>query len=97
MREIDVAQLEVALRQGAALIDVREPAEYGDGHVPGAHPIPMGRLSDRLDELDKSAPVHVICASGGRSSAMRNPSAAFTVLVLVVAFYTAARALPALF
>ena len=70
MAEIDVDQLEVVLSEGGALIDVREPAEYVDGHVPGARPIPMGRLTDRLDELDKSAPVHVICASGNRSGAM---------------------------
>ena len=65
-------QLEVVLSEGGTLIDVREHAEYAAGHVPGARPIPMGQLTDRLDELDKGSPVHVICASGNRSSAMRD-------------------------
>ena len=40
------------------------------GHVPGAVLVPMGQLASRLDELDRSARVHVICASGNRSKAM---------------------------
>nr|WP_278255462.1 rhodanese-like domain-containing protein [Nocardioides convexus] len=32
-----------ALDQGAPVIDVREPAEFREGHVPGATNIPMGQ------------------------------------------------------
>lgn len=49
------------------LVDVRQPAEYEDGHIAGAHLIPLGKLLDRLDELDKEKPVMVYCAVGGRS------------------------------
>jgi len=70
MREIDVDQLDAVLRDGGVLIDVREAAEYAAGHVPGAVLIPMGQLTSRLDELDRAAPVHLICASGNRSGAM---------------------------
>ena len=70
MREIDVTQLEANLRDGGVLVDVREPAEFAEAHVPGAVTIPMGQLSGRLGELDRSSPVHVICASGNRSAAM---------------------------
>ncbi|HEY3508149.1 rhodanese-like domain-containing protein [Kribbella sp. NPDC051137] len=70
MREIDTDQLASALGSRATVVDVREPREYADGHVPGAVNIPMGRLSDRLDEIDRSAPVYVVCATGNRSSAM---------------------------
>ena len=52
------------------VVDVREPAEYVGGHVPGAASIPMGQLPDRLAEIDRSKPVFVICQGGGRSSAM---------------------------
>ncbi len=51
-------------------VDVRERAEYAQAHVPGAVLIPMGQLASRLDELDRSARVHLICASGNRSRAM---------------------------
>ena len=70
MREIDIDQLAAALDEGATVVDVRETAEYADAHVPGAVNIPMGRLTSRLDELDRTSPVHVICASGNRSAAM---------------------------
>lgn len=70
MREIDIDQTAAALEDGGALIDVRETEEYAEGHVPGARNLPMGVLTSRLDELDRSAPVHVICASGNRSAAM---------------------------
>ena len=50
-----------------AVVDVREPWEYRQGHVPGAVLIPLGQLSSRLSELDPERPVAVICASGNRS------------------------------
>jgi hydroxyacylglutathione hydrolase len=49
------------------VVDVREPWEYHQGHVPGAVLIPLGQLSSRLNELDPAHPVAVICASGSRS------------------------------
>ncbi|GAB3667216.1 hypothetical protein GCM10027596_35900 [Nocardioides korecus] len=68
--EITVDQLVEVMTTGAAVIDVREPAEYVEAHVPGARPVPMSQLANRLGELDKSAPVYVVCASGNRSAAM---------------------------
>jgi len=49
------------------VVDVREPWEYQQGHVPGAVLIPLGQLSARVNELDPERPVAVICASGNRS------------------------------
>ena len=50
-----------------AIVDVREPWEFKQGHVPGALLIPLGQLSARVSELDPERPVAVICASGNRS------------------------------
>lgn len=33
-------------------LDVRQPGEYEQGHLPGAKLIPIGELDKRLDELD---------------------------------------------
>ena len=68
--EIDVDQLAAVAKNGAAIIDVREPGEYVAGHVPGAVLISMGQPPSRMDELDRGAPVYVVCASGNRSAAM---------------------------
>lgn len=70
MRETTIDELATALDEGASVIDVREPAEFREGHVPGAINIPMAQVSDRLDEIERDRPVHVVCASGNRSSAM---------------------------
>lgn len=51
------------------LLDVRQPAEWADGHAPGARFITGGQLPARLDELaDSAKPLAVTCGSGYRSS-----------------------------
>jgi rhodanese-related sulfurtransferase/rubrerythrin len=51
------------------LLDVRRPAEYEGGHLPGAQLIPVDELPERLGELDPEKPVITYCASGIRSRA----------------------------
>ena len=68
--EIGIDQFAEAVNAGATIIDVREPSEYVDGHVPGAMLIPMGELPARTAELEHGAPVYVVCASGNRSARM---------------------------
>jgi len=65
--EIDVTVLEQRLRDGAPLIDVRQPDEYEHAHVPGAVLIPLGDVPDRVHELPRGTEVYVICRSGKRS------------------------------
>jgi rhodanese-related sulfurtransferase len=70
MREVTVDQAAALIEAGAALIDVREPAEFRNGHLPGAVNIPMGQVAGRLHEIDRGSPVYVVCAAGNRSGAM---------------------------
>ncbi|WP_020588541.1 rhodanese-like domain-containing protein [Desulfobacter curvatus] len=49
------------------ILDVRQPSEYEQKHIPGAVLIPLSELSDRLGELDPEKPTLVYCAIGGRS------------------------------
>jgi rhodanese-related sulfurtransferase/rubrerythrin len=51
------------------LLDVRQPKEYEDEHIPGAKLIPLPGLKEELSELDKHKPVIAYCAIGGRSLA----------------------------
>ena len=55
--------------QEVTILDVRQPGEYEEGHVPGAKLVPLAVLSDSLDEIDPALPVVVYCAIGGRSRA----------------------------
>ena len=68
--EIGIDQFAEAVRDGAAIVDVREAGEYVAGHVPGAVLIPMGQLPGRMAEHVKQvmagAPVSQRCA--GHSS-----------------------------
>jgi rhodanese-related sulfurtransferase/rubrerythrin len=51
------------------LVDVRQPGEYEQGHLPGARLIPVGQLGDRTAELDPGKTTIVYCAAGVRSRA----------------------------
>ncbi len=51
------------------LLDVRTPAEFTSGHIPGAINISVQSLPDRLSEIPSDQPVVVYCRSGNRSAA----------------------------
>jgi sulfur-carrier protein adenylyltransferase/sulfurtransferase len=49
------------------LLDVRQPWEYGEDHIPGAKLVPLGDLKEGTENLDPEKPTLVYCAVGGRS------------------------------
>lgn len=53
---------------GAFLLDVRGFDEFAAGHAEGAVCIPLPDIERRVGELPTSAPVLVMCQSGGRSA-----------------------------
>ncbi|MCB9450076.1 MAG: MBL fold metallo-hydrolase [Anaerolineaceae bacterium] len=71
VQNIEVQELYSLLETGNGsrpmVLDVREPWEFGQGHVPDAVLIPLGELSRRIEELDPAKPVAIICATGSRS------------------------------
>ncbi len=73
--EIDeVATPDVKARLDAGdpplFVDVREPDEWQEGHLPGAIHVPRGNLESRIEGLvpDRSGEIVVYCASGSRSA-----------------------------
>jgi rhodanese-related sulfurtransferase len=56
------------LRDGAVLLDVREPEEIAAGRAEAAVAIPLGELAPRLGELSRSSKIVVVCRSGSRST-----------------------------
>lgn len=70
MRSIDVTTLSGLMggEQPPFVLDVREPAEYAAGHVPGAVLIPVGEVPTRASEVPGGQEIYLICRSGRRSA-----------------------------
>src|SRR3990172_2575611 len=58
--------------QGAFMLDVREPSEWEEFHMPGAPLIPLAELPDRLSEIPTDREIVVVCRSGNRSQTGRD-------------------------
>ena len=50
------------------VLDVRQPAEWAEGHIEGASFITGAELPHRVDELSRDKPIALVCGSGYRSS-----------------------------
>lgn len=80
VEEIDPARLRALQAAGTPVIDVREPQEFAEGHLPGAVNIPRGVLEFQVDGHPavnaKTDPtlshrheaVILYCRTGGRSA-----------------------------
>jgi phage shock protein E len=56
------------LNEGAQIVDVRGPGEFGAGHAANSVNIPLPEIRERAGDLDRNRPVIVCCASGTRSA-----------------------------
>ena len=59
---------EIAQTKSMRIVDVRTPAEYGAGHIPGAENVPIDQFAEATPAWDKTAPLLVYCATGNRSA-----------------------------
>src|SRR6202012_619069 len=68
--EVDPAAVREQSSNGTLLIDVREPEEWGPGHIPGAKHVPKSYLESRIEGAapDRSQHVILYCQSGNRSA-----------------------------
>ncbi|HUF66066.1 MAG TPA: rhodanese-like domain-containing protein [Gemmatimonadaceae bacterium] len=67
--QISPTELNERLEAGeVAVIDVRGRSEWEEAHLPGVANIPVGYLTERLDEIPRDRPVVVHCQSGSRSA-----------------------------
>jgi len=67
------AQDAAALRtSGAFILDVRQPEEWQEYHIPESTLIPLGDLPNRLSEVPKDQEIVVVCRSGNRSQQGRD-------------------------
>lgn len=73
MRQLTAQEARTFLESGETtartLLDVRQPFEYQEAHLPGARLVPLAELPDRLGEIPRDKPVVVYCRAGHRSMA----------------------------
>lgn len=69
MQTINPKQLKQRLDNGdpLALMDIREDWEFETCHIEGSQHIPMSRIMDQLDGLDRETEYVFICHHGMRS------------------------------
>ncbi len=71
-QEISVFEASQMREDGAFILDVREPSEWAEKHIPGTNLIPLGELVIRLDEIPEGQEIVVVCRSGNRSQIGRD-------------------------
>ncbi len=65
---VDAATARRLVADGVKVVDVRTPAEYAAGHVPGAVNIPYDEIGQRSAELGPAeTPLVLYCHSGRRA------------------------------
>ena len=92
--DVKVAEFEKLANAGkGAILDVRTPKEYAEGHVNGSVNINYfdKDFKDQVGKLDSTKPVYVYCHSGGRSSKAMNimKSQGFTTIYNLTGGYAA--------
>ncbi|MDA0335551.1 MAG: DUF4395 family protein [bacterium] len=65
-RPISADEAKALVAAGATLVDVREPDEFGRGHISGAVNFPLGTIEGHVDDL-RGKTVVLYCQSGMRS------------------------------
>lgn len=71
-REVSVTEAAKLRDSGAFILDVRQPEEWTESHIPGATLIPLGELASRVNEVPQDQEVVVVCRSGNRSQQGRD-------------------------
>ena len=71
-REISVEEAVAMRNSGAFILDVRQPEEWNEYHVPGSTLIPLAELASRVDELPQDQEIVIVCRSGNRSAQGRD-------------------------
>lgn len=70
--EVDLDEASALRDAGAFILDVREPGEWAEYHVPGSTLIPLAELPARIGEVPADRDVVVVCRSGNRSASGRD-------------------------
>jgi rhodanese-related sulfurtransferase len=65
--DIDANEAARRIAAGSYLLDVREQAEWDEGHAPQARHLALSSLAAEYGQLPKDQEIVVVCKVGGRS------------------------------
>lgn len=66
-KQVHVDEVRSLVENNAYIVDVREEREFANGHLNGAHNVPLSQLEERMHEIPKDVPVYLHCRSSQRS------------------------------
>ena len=66
IQDLPAGEVANRMKNGAVLIDVREPAEFDAEHIEGARPFPLSTFDP--NQLPKDAPLIFNCGIGKRAA-----------------------------
>lgn len=68
-QRVTVSDLHTWISSGTPvqMVDVRGASEYAAGHIPGTYYMPLEEVVSRVNDLDQSRPVVLVCQSGRRA------------------------------
>ena len=75
MKSINLKDLHSAVAKISSndlILDVRTPAEFSEGHIPGAKNIPVDQVVTRIQDLKNFKTIYVYCKAGGRATVACN-------------------------
>ncbi len=76
-KRIDIDTAKQMIAEGdVQIVDVRQPDEYAQGHVPGAMLIPLNTVMARIDQISADKDVILVCGVGERSAVAAEMAAA---------------------
>jgi rhodanese-related sulfurtransferase len=68
LKGVDAQSAAKLMKDGALMVDVREPGEYARGHIPGSENVALSRFDLAPLSLGEGQAVVFFCASGNRTS-----------------------------
>lgn len=66
-KQVPVTKVRELVENNAFIVDVRENAEFANGHLKNSVNIPLSEIRGRMDEIPKDKPVYLHCRSSQRS------------------------------
>lgn len=67
-KTVMMPEVEQAMKKGPIhVLDVREPEEFEEGHIPGAILAPISEFMNHIQKVEKDKHYYVVCYSGARS------------------------------